>query len=359
MNDSPITGDEQALKAEIVRLNKVVKALMDRAEKTMSAGGNDFGVFQMTLMLEDQVKSRTRELEAALQANEKINRDLLREKEEQEKLIVKLEETQTQLCQTEKLASIGQLAAGVAHEINNPIGFVNSNLGTLRNYFDRLLRLIDAYEGVEAPSDADTQSLKRIDEIKKSVNLKHVRDDIGDLIKESIDGTERVRRIVKALRDFSRVAEVEWQPTDLHDCLNSTLDLIWSEIKYKADIVKEYGEVPFVECIPSQINQVFMNLILNAAQFIPEHGIITLRTGAEGETAWVSVSDTGAGIPQENLSKIFDPFFTTKPHGQGTGLGLAIAYGIIKTHNGSIKVDSGSGQGTAFTIRLPIHRKIE
>ncbi|MFA6504944.1 MAG: ATP-binding protein [Treponemataceae bacterium] len=358
MTDPPIDPGEQTLQAEIIRLNKVVKVLIERAEKTMSAGGNDFGVFQTTIMLEAQVRSRTRDLEAALLNNEKINRDLQQEKEEQRKLIMKLEETQTQLFQAEKLASIGQLAAGVAHEINNPISFMNSNLGTMGNYFDRLLRLIDAYEEA-VQFNGDPQLLKRIDEIKKSINIKRIRDDIDNLVKESIDGTERVRRIVKALRDFSHVGEVEWQPTDLHDGLNSTLDLVWSEIQSKAEVIKEFGSVPFVECIPSQINQVFMNLILNAAQFIPEHGTIILRTGTEDEDAWISVSDTGVGIPLENLSKIFDPFFTTKPLGQGTGLGLAIAYGIIKTHNGSIKVDSESGQGTTFTIRLPIHRKTE
>jgi two-component system NtrC family sensor kinase len=357
MGDQERLSSEDSLRAEIVRLDKVVKSLMNRAERAMSAGGSDFGLFQATIMLENQVRDRTRELEAALQKNEEITRDLQIEKEEQRKLIRKLEEAHTQLLQSEKLASIGQLAAGVAHEINNPIGFVNSNLGTLRKYVEHLLLLIGEYEDSELFLAADSDARKRIEAAKRGADFQYLRDDILKLIEESMDGTARVRRIVQDLRDFSRVGEVEWLAANIHDGLDSTLNLVWNEIKFKADVVKEYGSVPLVECIPSQINQVFMNLFVNAAQAIPDHGTITLRTGCEGGFAWITVTDTGEGIPEQNLSKIFDPFFTTKPPGKGTGLGLSVAYGIIAAHDGRIEATSRLGQGTTFTVRLPILRK--
>lgn len=322
----------------------------------MSAGGSDFGLLQATVMLEDQVRDRTRELEAALKENEKINRDLQREKEEQRKLFRKLEDAQAQLLQSEKLAGIGQLAAGVAHEINNPIGFVNSNLGTLRNYSLCLLRLIATYEEIEATLAADSGAKIQVAEVKRDIDFQYLRDDILKMLEESIDGCARVSRIVQDLRNFSRVGDVQWQSTNLHDGLNSTLNLVWNEIKFKADVIKEYGTVPLVECIPSQINQVFMNLLVNAAQSIPEHGTITLRTGCDADVAWVLVKDTGTGITEENLSRIFDPFFTTKPLGKGTGLGLSVTFGIIKSHNGRIEVDSRVGEGTTFTVRLPVRR---
>ena len=357
-----VENEEAALRAEIARLNKMVVALMNRAERAMSAQGSDFGLFQSTVILERQVQERTKALEAALQENEKINRAMQRakeqleqEKDEQRKLIRKLEESDNQLLQSEKLASIGQLAAGVAHEINNPIGFVNSNLGTLKNYANDLLRLIGAYEAVEPLLPASPPK-EQLEAVRKQIDLAYLREDIVSLIAESIDGTTRVRQIVQDLRDFSRTGQIDWAFTDLHAGLESTINLVWNELKFKADVVREYGDLPLVECIPSQINQVFMNLLVNAAHAIPQHGTITLRSGREGEQVWMSVTDTGIGIPAEQLSKIFDPFFTTKPIGQGTGLGLSVSYGIINKHGGYIRVHSQPGQGTIMTISLPIKR---
>ena len=354
--------EELALRAEVVRLTRMSLAVAAPAERAMSAQGSEFGQFQSTVMLERQVQERTKALEAALQENEKINRAMQRakeqleqEKEEQRKLIRKLEESDKQLLQSEKLASIGQLAAGVAHEINNPIGFVNSNLGTLKNYANDLLRLIAAYEAVEPllPASLPTEQLATL---RKQIDLAYLREDIVSLIAESIDGTMRVRQIVQDLRDFSRTGQVDWTFTDLHVGLESTINLVWNELKLKADVVRDYGDLPLVECIPSQINQVFMNLLVNAAQAISQHGTITLRSGREGDQVWISVADTGIGIPAEQLSKIFDPFFTTKPIGQGSGLGLSVSYGIVNKHGGHIRVDSQSGQGTTMTISLPIKR---
>ena len=355
MTDRPLPGDEAALRAEIVRLNKVVKALMNRAEREVSARSGSFGLFQDAVVLENQIRRRTTELETALRDNERINRDLTREREEQRILIKKLEEAHNQLLQSEKLASIGQLAAGVAHEINNPIGFVNSNLGTLKKYVGQLFLLFDEYASAE--SDLPPPSRQRIDTAKQEADLNFLREDVVALIAESMDGAARVRRIVLDLRDFSRPGDSEWQAADLHAGIESTLNVVWSEIKFKADVVRDYGELPPVECLPFQINQVFLNLLVNAAHAIPERGTITLRTACDGDHVTIAIADTGTGMSPEVRDRIFDPFFTTKPIGKGTGLGLSVAYGIVEKHGGKITVDTELGKGTTFTIRLPVKRK--
>jgi two-component system NtrC family sensor kinase len=283
-NVMPDAGpNERVLQAEVARLKKMVNALMNRAELNTSMHGSDFGMFQTAVMLEDQVHKRTGELEAALHENEKINRALQQEKEEQRTLIKKLEAAHNQLLQSEKLASIGQLAAGVAHEINNPIGFVNSNLGSLKTYVNELLEVLDAYENCQHLLAADPALHQKIKEICAKVDLEYLREDVIKLISESIDGAARVRRIVQDLRDFSRIDSVEWQWADLHAGLESTLNVVCNEIKYKADVVREFGTLPLVECMPSQLNQVFLNLLVNAAQSIAEHGTITLRSGCVEE----------------------------------------------------------------------------
>ena len=261
------------------------------------------------------------------------------------------------MLQSEKLASIGQLAAGVAHEINNPIGFVNSNLGVLKKYVSNLLQIIDLYESGRHFLAADAVLQGRIEQACATADLEFLRNDIETLISESIEGATRVRRIVQDLRDFSRVDSAEWQSADLHAGLESTLNVVWNEIKFKADVVREFGTLPPVECRLSQVNQVFMNLLVNAAQAIPEHGTITLRSGCVGDKAWISISDTGPGVPQELMTRIFDPFFTTKPVGKGTGLGLSVSYGIIAKHGGHIDVQSEPGQGATFTVWLPVRRQ--
>ena len=347
-------GDEAALRKEIVRLNKVVTSLMNRAEREGNARVSNFGLFQNAVMLENQIRRRTAELEAALRENERINRDLTREHEEQRVLIRKLEEAHDQLLQSEKLASIGQLAAGVAHEINNPIGFVNSNLGTLKKYAEQLLGLLGEYENTQAHLPADVRG--RIEAARQAIEIDFLREDIPGLIGESIDGTARVRRIVQDLRDFSRPGDSEWQCIDLHAGLESTLNVVWNEIKFKADVVRDFGELPAVDCLPFQLNQVFLNLLVNAAQAILEHGTITLSTRRDGDWVSIAISDTGIGMAPEVRAKIFDPFFTTKPIGRGTGLGLSVAYGIIEKHGGRIEVASAPGAGSTFTLWLPVRR---
>jgi two-component system NtrC family sensor kinase len=355
MADPIPPGDEATLRKEIARLNKVVAALMNRAEREVSARSGSFGLFQDAVMLENQIRRRTAELEAALRENERINRDLTREHEEQRVLIKKLEEAHNQLLQSEKLASIGQLAAGVAHEINNPIGFVNSNLGTLKNYTGQLFDLLDEYSTAE--SKLPPEAVQRLAAAKQTADIDFVREDMAALIAESMDGAARVRRIVQDLRDFSRPGDSEWQAVDLHAGLESTLNVVWNEIKFKAEVVRDYAELPPVECLPFQLNQVFLNLLVNAAQAIPERGTITLRSACDGDQVSVAIADNGIGMPPEVRDRIFDPFFTTKPIGKGTGLGLSVAYGIVEKHGGRIDVDTVPGKGTTFTVRLPVKRR--
>ena len=281
--------------------------------------------------------------------------ELIKANQDLKELNSKLSDAQSKLIQSEKLASIGQLAAGVAHEINNPIGFIFSNFGTLEQYLEDLFQMLDAYEQAEA-SVSDGAALARIRSLKADLDIDYLKEDIPNLMRESRDGIQRVRKIVQDLKDFSRVdARQEWESVDLHAGIDSTLNIVNNEIKYKADVVKHYGALPEVQCLPSELNQVFMNLLVNAAHAITaERGTITISTGVEGPNVWVEVADTGAGIAQENLKRIFDPFFTTKPVGKGTGLGLSLSYGIVQKHSGRMEVHSELGVGTRFRVTPPI-----
>lgn len=284
----------------------------------------------------------------------KMEEVLRSEKEQQQSLIKQLQEAQSQLLQSEKMASIGQLAAGVAHEINNPVGYVSSNLGSLNNYVGDLFRVIDAYAKIEVLLPGNAKEVQDIQTIKNETDLEFLKVDIAELIKESLGGVKRVKDIVQDLKDFSHVDEAEWQSVDLHKGLDSTLNIAHNEIKYKAKVIKEYGDLPLVECLASQLNQVFMNLLVNAAHAIEDRGIIIMRTGEQDDWVWVEVSDTGKGIPPENIKRIFEPFFTTKPVGKGTGLGLSLSYGIVNKHGGRIEVQSEAGKGTSFKVWLPV-----
>jgi len=273
-----------------------------------------------------------------------------------EELIQKLKQTQNQLMQSEKMASIGQLAAGVAHEINNPVGYVYSNIGTLERYLKDIFLLLDAYRRAELSVELDgCSSANEISQIQEEIDLPFLRKDVGALISECREGINRVKKIVQDLRDFSRAGmEDVWEFADLHKGLDSTLNVVWSELKYKCELRKEYGELPVVECLPSQLNQVFMNLLVNAAQAIPDKGTVTIRTGRVDREVWIEIADTGSGIRPEHRARLFEPFFTTKAPGQGTGLGLPVSYGIVERHGGHIEVESEPGKGATFRIWLPV-----
>lgn len=272
----------------------------------------------------------------------------------------RLEATQAQLLQSEKMASIGQLAAGVAHEINNPIGYVHSNLGTLATYVRGVFSMIDTYESLwqALPAELQAQSAP-VEAIKRQIDYDFLLQDLPHLLTESREGIERVKKIVLDLRDFSREGRddsEDWVLVDIHRGLESTLNIVRSELKYKAEIALTFAELPAIECIPSQLNQVFLNLLINAGHAIKEHGHIAIRTRQQVAEICISVADDGEGISKENLARIFDPFFTTKPVGSGSGLGLALSYGIVKKHNGRIEVASEPGLGTTFDVYVPLRQ---
>ena len=271
-----------------------------------------------------------------------------------------LKEAQAQLLQSEKMASIGQLAAGVAHEINNPIGYVHSNLGSLEGYIQDIFRILEVYAEVERDHPEQAPLFAGVKAMRQKLDIDFLKEDVHALLGETREGIGRVKKIVQDLKDFSRTgAEDEWQWADLHRGIDSTLNIVNNEIKYKAKVVKEYGTLPEIECLPSQLNQVFMNLLVNAAHAIDAQGTITVRTGADADSLWVEIADTGSGIAPENLTRIFEPFFTTKPVGKGTGLGLSLSYSIVQKHGGRIEVDSARGRGTTFRITLPRTRVAE
>ncbi|MBV5337133.1 MAG: histidine kinase, partial [Deltaproteobacteria bacterium] len=246
--------------------------------------------------------------------------------EEMTLLNVRLDEINNKLLHSEKLASLGQLAAGVAHEINNPIGYISSNLNTLSGYIDNLLAIGTVYEEIEKNcGDSMSQVFQKARQLKNTSDYTFIVSDIHHLLEESREGLDRVCKIVHDLKDFSRLGDTGWQQVNLLDGLESTLNIVWNEIKYKAEVNREYSELPEICCIPSQINQVFMNLLTNAAQAIEDQGRIILRSGCDDSAVWIEVEDNGIGITEHNLERIFEPFYTTKPVGKGTGLGLSLS----------------------------------
>jgi PAS domain S-box-containing protein len=301
------------------------------------------------LAMQAQLRNHTHDLEQRV-------RDRTKELSEQNKTLEdtlsKLKEAQVQLLQADKMASLGQLAAGVAHEINNPIGFVNSNLGTLKKYITTVQEYFHAVD--RALAGGKKGAREELKALKKAKKVDFILDDFTSVIKESLEGTERVKTIVRDLKDFSYQDKNGLTDYDLNEGIQSTLNIVWNELKYKGEVIEELGEIPPVRCYPQQINQVFMNLLVNAAQAIPDKGKITVRSYQQGEEVCVEVSDDGVGIDSENLSKIYEPFYTTKEVGQGTGLGLAISYRIVEKHAGRIEVKSEKGGETTFRIHLRI-----
>lgn len=251
------------------------------------------------------------------------------------------------------MASIGQLAAGVAHEINNPMAFIASNLGTLDKYIRRLKDFIQA-QSETIKSLKAIEAIEKLDKKRKELKLDYTIDDIDLLVKESRDGSERVQKIVQELNRFSRMDNAEYKEANINECMESSINIVWNELKQKATLHKDYGNLPQTKCYPLKLNQVFINLLINAIQAIEKKGKIKIKTWEKGGSIWVTISDTGCGIPRENQSKIFEPFFTTKEVGKGTGLGLNISYEIIQRHKGEISFESKKGKGTTFTIRMPI-----
>ena len=338
----PIKGRDE-LSELAMSFNTLVNTL---AEEYENRSGAQDELRELNRLLENKVKERTQALSDKNAELENANKHL--------------KETQQQLLQAEKMASVGQLAAGVAHEINNPIGFVSSNLSTLKDYLSLFQILLDMAKKLH--SDGATEALKaRVDELQAFYaqhDLDFIGEDIGPLIDESAEGLQRVSEIVKGLKIFSRIDSEESQWYDLNHCLNTTLTMVNNKLKYICKVEKQFADLPKVYFNLGKLTQVFTNLLINAGQAIEvtgKQGVINIATIREGDFVKVRIQDTGCGISQENLEKLFNPFFTTKPEGQGTGLGLSITYGIIQEHGGQIQVSSTPGEGSIFELALPIN----
>jgi signal transduction histidine kinase len=270
---------------------------------------------------------------------------------------------QTQLLQSEKLASIGQLAAGVAHEINNPVGFISNNMEVLQEYVGNYTKILRVIEQIKIQMDSgDMEKVKAtIIELKKleeDINLDYMMSDVNKLLEQSSRGLERIRKIVLDLKTFAR--EDKTEATELikvEEVIDSILSIVQSEIKYKAELIKEYGNTPLIKGSAQRLGQVFINLLVNASHAIEDRGKIIIKTYQKDQYVCINVTDTGKGIASEDMKKIFDPFFTTKPVGQGTGLGLSVSYEIVKKHGGEIRVESKIGEGTTFMVMLPINNE--
>jgi two-component system, NtrC family, sensor kinase len=306
-----------------------------------------------------QIEARLRQQEEELRRQRDSLEELVRTRGEKlRQATLELEEQQAQLIQAEKLASLGQMAAGIVHEINNPVSYVMSNLGTLDQYVSALTPLLRLQGELLALPEPEERSpaaelRERLREQWKQEDVDYILTDMPQLIEESLAGTRRVIEIAQSLRSFAREDSGEPQLVDVNAELASTLKMVWNELKYKCEVKRDFGPLPPVSCHPTQLAQVFTNLLVNAAHAIETRGEIRIRTRHEGSEVVVEISDTGKGMTQETLSKLFTPFFTTKPRGQGTGLGLSVSYGIITRHKGRIAVQSEPGKGSTFTIHLP------
>ena len=340
----------------LATLNASCQALLQRIDASPDPGqsANLHAEFKTRVRnLSDEIALSNQALEHELAKKLQVEDELRKSYSDLKEINTKLEAAQSQLLQADKMASIGQLASGVAHEINNPIGYIFSNLSTLERYLKNLMELLTLYEQAE-PQLQDPVLQTRLSAYKTEIDLGYLRQDLPALLAESKEGITRVKKIVQDLKDFSHVDEAEWIWTDVRHGLDSTINIVHNEIKTKAEVIRTYGDIPEIRCIASQLNQVFLNLLINASHAIENSGTITVATGQQDQEIWVKISDTGSGITKENMTRIFDAFFTTKPVGKGTGLGLSLSYSIIKKHHGRIEVESEIGKGTTFTVWLPI-----
>lgn len=333
------------VQSDIAELAAVSRGLADMGEALRSSRHQldqaNQQLAQSNQALEQRVAARTRALEEANQA-------LRRERSEQTRLIQALRQTQSQLVQSEKMASVGVLAAGVAHEINNPLAFVSANLAMLNDYVPQLLQLQQQTAALVAVDRQDCR-----DRLEREARLALIRQDLPALLTDALDGVERIRRVTASLLDFSHAGDTQWQRCDLNHCVTSTLVICQHACRHSELRTELDPALPAIRAVPAQLNQVIMALVLNAAQALGRDGRICVGTGHDEQEVWLVVEDNGPGIAVEHRARIFDPFFTTKAAGEGTGLGLAIVQGIVQAHGGRIRVDSTPGAGARFTVTLP------
>lgn len=281
--------------------------------------------------------------------------------DELETAYTQLKSSQMALVQSEKMASLGQMVAGVAHEINTPLGYVQNNVSIGQELFLQIQAMLAEYESLvdkllndQSSEEQITTQMQVVAEMRGDVNTQEMLGEMHGLMTDSLYGIEQISELVLNLKNFSRMDAAATDVVNVNDCIESALNIGRNVLKNKVEVVKHLGDLPLISCAPSQLNQVFLNLFTNAAQAMEAQGVLTIRSWSDGEAVNVSVADNGKGIPQENLMRIFDPFFTTKPVGEGTGLGLSISHQIIQQHGGEIRADSHVGEGTCFYIKLPV-----
>lgn len=327
---------------------------IQRSQRVLDAvrlGAYDYLIKPCELDVLELSVERALEKRALLRDARRYKQELESRNTELERRKAELERLQAQIVHSEKMASLGQLAAGVAHELNNPAGFIYGNMEMLAECAAGLERLLKVYDG--AALDVDLAGQVAV--VKAEINYETTLEDIRSIVADCSSGAERIRDVVQNLRLFSRLDEAEFKKVDLHEGIDSTIRLLTQFYGAgRLTLERSYGELPPVDCYAGQLNQVWMNLLVNAAQAVGPQGKVRVTTRLENGTAIVTVSDNGRGIAPEHLEKIFDPFFTTKPVGEGTGLGLSISYGIVKRHGGTIAVESSPGAGTTFTVSIPV-----
>ena len=311
--------------------------------------------FEAKKYLNEKVQRRTAEVVKQKKEIEEKNEVLEDQKEELRSMLENLKLTQSQLVQSEKMASLGQLVAGIAHEINNPVTFISAGVDSLGTNLDEVRQVLEVYHRL-TPGNA-AEKLKEIENLKEQIDYKQAIREINKLIESIKNGTERTTQIVNGLRTFSRLDEDVLKVADIHEGLDSTLILLRNRYKNRIEISRDYGNIPLLECFPGQLNQVFMNIISNAIDAIEDKGVIIISTSKSNGFIQINIKDSGSGMPENIKAKIFDPFYTTKEVGEGTGLGLSISHGIIEKHGGSISVQSEAGNGTEFIINLPLTQK--
>lgn len=277
-----------------------------------------------------------------------------RAEEDQKALMAQLTVANNELLQSRKMASLGQLASGIAHEINNPLGFIQSNMGTLHSYVEALVRLVRGDEQAARECGANVDMRGRMARLRGEAGLAYIEGDAGALLSESMDGMRRMRDIVRALMDFSRVGEGQPRPDDLNGLVDAALAALPPSVRSRAKIVLDYGELPRYACHARQLEDVFRHLLSNAFLAVQDGGTVRVSTSADASSVTVTVTDDGCGIARPDLGRIFDPFYTTRPVGSGTGLGLALCYGVVSRHGGRIEVESTPGQGSRFAVHLPL-----
>jgi signal transduction histidine kinase len=345
--------DPQVLERRLAAAQKTIAALMRRVEDEVGSGNSAFAALEQNVALERIVHEKTRQLEA--------------QREELQLALTRLKQAQTELMQAQKLESVGRLASGIAHEINTPVQFVNDSVRFVQDAFRDVLGLVGRYRQLRAAAAAgpvDPQVFAELDAEEEAADLDYLLENIPKALERSLEGLGRVATLVRSMKEFAHPEQKQKAPADLNRALSSTLTIARNEYKYVADVETSYGELPQVLCHVGELNQAFLNIIVNAAHAIEaanrgsdRRGVIRVATSCDEDSVRIAISDTGTGIPEEIRDRVFDPFFTTKEVGKGTGQGLSIARNVVvDKHGGELALETEVGKGTTFTIRLPLER---